>query len=70
MVQSVNAFTISTFETQQKLDKNINNVILYLNSLLNLAPILYESNNYMSGSFRDDIRKIEEELDTASKGKN
>lgn len=75
---SANSFAISTFETKSKLDKHFNNLVLYLNSLQNLpslqnnmyniasgvyGPVGHENNNFLSGSFRDDIRKIEEELD-------
>lgn len=60
-----NSFTISTIETQSKLDKSINNMIAYFQNLHNFAPINnfvsgvhggYD--NYLSGSFREDIQKL------------
>ncbi len=65
---STNAFAISTFECQSKLDKHVNNLIICMNNLQSFAPIqqissrIYagqaESQNYLSRSFKDDIRKI------------
>lgn len=37
--QSTNTFTVSTYETQEKLDRNINNIIVYIKNLHTFSPI-------------------------------
>jgi hypothetical protein len=57
---------------QSKLNKYINNAITYIGHLHNFVPIeqissrIYphaDGKDYLTGSFRDDIRVIEEQLD-------
>lgn len=71
----MNLFTISTFDAQVKLNRHVNNIILGLASFQNFNNIQQVSsrieggqgdNTYLSGSFREDIKKIEEELEFES----
>jgi hypothetical protein len=67
-----NSFLVSIYETQGKLEKAVNNILLCFMNLQSFAVIASRVDgggfdNYLEGSFREEIKNIEEAMEKSIK---